>query len=172
MALVYSLYTSRGVPGYWKNQVSPGVIYFIVVERDSKHLGFNSSLISICRQGGMDFWHFLPLTCIWVQPLQLEGGVESCRAPVTRLDKGRLIVSCADMVITACSISLHSGWWWTEPQSKKSRCSICFPRAMVSMFGFCKWKITLSVCWGTTAGLGLNWILTINLLQQKPDRGY
>lgn len=39
---MYSLYTSQGVPGYWKivfHQVL--LIYFMVVERDTKHLRFN-----------------------------------------------------------------------------------------------------------------------------------
>lgn len=34
-----------------------------------------------------------------MQPLQLEGGTESCGAPSSMLDEGRLIVLCADMVI-------------------------------------------------------------------------
>ena len=45
-----------------------------------------------------------------MQPLQLEGGVESCAAPGSRLDEGRLIVLYADMVIVVYSIGLHSAW--------------------------------------------------------------
>lgn len=34
-----------------------------------------------------------------MQPLQLEGGTESCGAPSSGLDEGRMIVLCADLVI-------------------------------------------------------------------------
>lgn len=77
-------------------------------KRDTRHWGFNESLIGICRQGGMGLWHFLPLGCIWVQPLQRGGGVQSCGASSSRLDEGWLIVLCADMAIRVYSVSLYS----------------------------------------------------------------
>lgn len=43
-------------------------ICFTVVERDPKHLGFLLIFVSICRQGGTGFWHFLLLSGFGCSP--------------------------------------------------------------------------------------------------------